>query len=1200
MPTPSHFSSLAEKSAKKVARNALNAQEVKTFVDAVAKERFGALAEDKSVRLSAWLSSAASRWLIREGRAEPVSKLPGAADAAGGDATDNPSFSENAVATQGSAPEPWAMDALARGEELWSIVLDDKVRRQLGHIADWIASDEPRQLGKVSFEQAIRATAAWDKRLRSQTAQEEDASGIAFVADATRAHKDDPGAHWVRLSSAQALNREGALMGHCVGSYAEVVASEKTEIYSLRDTNNKPLATAEMQLIDIESFESVAKRHEGWSWSVEAIANKRARIKKGSTGLYLAQYKGRFNATVAGGVAESFMDLAAALDRAGRPVIDQDISELNGFVEIDGEAVSLRDAPAGTEIHEAKTQGQSDAMPFGEGLVFNGLTITSSDASSVWPKTATVNQLTIDAGVKFLDVSGWAVTNVKIANPFEMQQAELFLGEIKGLRNAVPKNFGRGARFAGDGFLSAQRPLKTLRATVREADIPWLRVDDLALLGAEKIYAPGLDAARASFGFDQNKESDASIDISNATIDDVEIERCATVRAAGAILAAVAEKENATPKTAVQTDGATGGAESEPLDSSTKENGAEESLASPKKSHREAAKTMADKVLALAVPPDETERLETLQDDVRIKLEQLLGDQTTRHLVNFATKMDPALTDFLRVLSQSAGLAKIQQCALVSAWGEEPDLSTWVVREDVVALNGAPFLKKWIDGTPKSQATIMAARSAMAAFEKEGPAAATTLSEEEIEAFGRFASASSCLKFLNPADDPARAEKLMNASEAAQIAQTKRAAREAALAALPTLDRLLPMNDGDEQADENEEEGGLWENGGREGRKGPPDLREKRRAALPTDVLSVPTPVLVALDIGSMAMWLDPQAPAAQLVESLAKDNGLSFHRFYATEEDEDDDRDLQEFIAWSKHQGQENRLAIERLDRWLSGPHNIEGRRDETALKEMAQNTLAELFPFAQKLPDSPLREWALPLCDAAAAKASLSRSLFTPVPKGPNNALAWAREIISAPAALPSKKKAAIAATVDAVMKKAKETHGDLESAMDAPALDAFVAVFMNNALPFFLEAMTAAVANADHEANGGKENGAANSSESTTTIEKRERSAWLKSVMDEKRWEDHALRQERHASLRSPPITQWPLPLDVSGCLAAQDMGYQLSTLFKKCIARAVMDEATKNPAVSDTLSDTHKQVLVDELRFIGRQEALRDSLGRQRLG
>jgi len=1197
MPTSSQFSNLAEKAAKKIARNALNAQEVKAFVAVVAKERFGALAEDKSARLSAWLSSAASRWLIREGRAEPVSELPGAADAAGGDATGKPSFSESAVATQVSAPEPWAVDALARGEELWSIVLDDKVRRQLGHIADWIASDEPRQLGKVSFEQAIRATAAWDKRLRSRTAQEEDAAGIAFVADAPRAQKDYPGAHWVRLSSAQALNREGALMGHCVGSYAEVVASEKTEIYSLRDMNNKPLATAEMQLIDIES---VAKRHEGWS--VEAIANKRARIKKGSTGLSLAQYKGRFNAIVTGGVAESFMDLAAALDRAGRPVIDQNIAELNGFVELDGEAVSLRDAPASTEIYEAKTQGQSDAMPFGEGLVFKYLTITSADANSVWPKTATVNRLTIDAGVKFLDVSGWAVTNVKIANPFEMQQAELFLGEIKGLRNAVPKNFGRGARFAGDGFLSAQRPLKTLRATVREADIPWLRVDDLALLGAEKINAPGLDATRASFGFDQNKESDTSIDISNATIGDVEIERCGTVRAAGAIFGAVAEKENFTPKTAVQTDGAAGSAESEPLDSRAEGNRGEDSLVSPEKSRREAAKTMADKVLALAVPPDETEQMETLQDDVRIKLEQLLGDQTTRHLVNYTTRMDPALTDFLRVLSQSAGMAKIQQCALVSAWGEEPDLSMWVVREDVVALNGAPFLKKWIDGTPKSQATIMAARSAMAAFEKEGSAAASALSEEEIEAFGRFASASSCLTFLNPDNDPGRAEKLMNASEAAQIAQKKRAVREAALAALPALDRLLPMNDGDEEAGENEEEGALLENGGREGRKGPPDLREKRRAALPTDVMGVAPRVLVALDIGSMAMWLDPQAPAAQLVESLAKDNGLSFRRGYTTGEDEDDDRDLQEFIAWSKHQGQENRLAIERLDRWLAGPHNIEGRRDEKALNEMVQNTLAELFPFAQKLPDSPLREWALPLCDAAAAKASLSRSLFTSVPKEPNSALAWALEIISAPAALPSKKKAAISATVNAVLKKVQETHGYLDAAMDEPARDVLVAVFMNGALPFFLEAMTAAVANADHEDNVEKANGEASSSESTTIEkkEKRERSAWLKSVMNEERWEARALRQEQHASLRSPPITQWPLPLDVSGCLAAQDMGYELSTLFKKCIARTVMNEATKNPAVSDTLSDTHKQVLVDELRFIGRQEALRDSLGRQRLG
>ena len=41
---------------------------------------------------------------------------------------------------------------------------------------------------------------------------------------------------------------EGEHMGHCVGGYAQDVAEGRTEIYSLRDPNNKPHVTIEMHI----------------------------------------------------------------------------------------------------------------------------------------------------------------------------------------------------------------------------------------------------------------------------------------------------------------------------------------------------------------------------------------------------------------------------------------------------------------------------------------------------------------------------------------------------------------------------------------------------------------------------------------------------------------------------------------------------------------------------------------------------------------------------------------------------------------------------------------------------------------------------------------------------------------------------------------------------------------------------------------
>ena len=51
---------------------------------------------------------------------------------------------------------------------------------------------------------------------------------------------------WVMVFSQKALEREGKLMSHCVGSYCDLVKSGHSKIYSLRDKKNEPHCTVEV------------------------------------------------------------------------------------------------------------------------------------------------------------------------------------------------------------------------------------------------------------------------------------------------------------------------------------------------------------------------------------------------------------------------------------------------------------------------------------------------------------------------------------------------------------------------------------------------------------------------------------------------------------------------------------------------------------------------------------------------------------------------------------------------------------------------------------------------------------------------------------------------------------------------------------------------------------------------------------------
>jgi hypothetical protein len=107
------------------------------------------------------------------------------------------------------------------------------------HILDFLTSDKAStRLRKMSYEQAKVAAEKWNKTLMKKGAHiDESESDLKVVK------KWADGFKFVKLVGPNAFKREGYLMRHCAGSYAE---RPDTEVYSLRDPLNVPHATIEV------------------------------------------------------------------------------------------------------------------------------------------------------------------------------------------------------------------------------------------------------------------------------------------------------------------------------------------------------------------------------------------------------------------------------------------------------------------------------------------------------------------------------------------------------------------------------------------------------------------------------------------------------------------------------------------------------------------------------------------------------------------------------------------------------------------------------------------------------------------------------------------------------------------------------------------------------------------------------------------
>lgn len=113
----------------------------------------------------------------------------------------------------------------------------------LSHMADWFESNSPTRRGvdimQLTWDDVTAKVAEWDEELQGKDADLEKAGGEIV---------HDFGDGWTirKLTTAEEAKVEGDAMGHCVGGYGSAIESNRTSIFSLRDPQNQPHVTIEL------------------------------------------------------------------------------------------------------------------------------------------------------------------------------------------------------------------------------------------------------------------------------------------------------------------------------------------------------------------------------------------------------------------------------------------------------------------------------------------------------------------------------------------------------------------------------------------------------------------------------------------------------------------------------------------------------------------------------------------------------------------------------------------------------------------------------------------------------------------------------------------------------------------------------------------------------------------------------------------
>jgi hypothetical protein len=110
---------------------------------------------------------------------------------------------------------------------------------EIEHILDYLNSpDAPKRLNRMSYEQAKISTDKWNTSLIKKASDVRESTVDTELVVVVESEM-----RLVKLTGKAAYQYEGAQMGHCVSSYFE---NSKSSIYSLRDRNNEPHCTIEL------------------------------------------------------------------------------------------------------------------------------------------------------------------------------------------------------------------------------------------------------------------------------------------------------------------------------------------------------------------------------------------------------------------------------------------------------------------------------------------------------------------------------------------------------------------------------------------------------------------------------------------------------------------------------------------------------------------------------------------------------------------------------------------------------------------------------------------------------------------------------------------------------------------------------------------------------------------------------------------
>jgi len=151
--------------------------------------------------------------------------------------------------------------ALEKNEEVVKVLIDEKSQGRLEHIIHYFEnSQELTNLNRVTYQEAFKKSREWTKRLNKKVDKEKlnkiEEEGLKII------HTFNNGYSLVKLNTKENFDREGKLMNHCVAGYYQRFITEKSfMILSVRDKNNKPLATIEAKMkFDTLTIEQIKGR----------------------------------------------------------------------------------------------------------------------------------------------------------------------------------------------------------------------------------------------------------------------------------------------------------------------------------------------------------------------------------------------------------------------------------------------------------------------------------------------------------------------------------------------------------------------------------------------------------------------------------------------------------------------------------------------------------------------------------------------------------------------------------------------------------------------------------------------------------------------------------------------------------------------------------------------------------------------------